>query len=86
MSSKVSIISNLDDQQVHEQAPERDGSDTLKREEKVKLTLLVDVQNQEDLPNDTIQNETLQGDIKDGIPTCREQANGKPHTGDLMAQ
>lgn len=85
-SSEVSRINTLYDQQVDSQAPEVEESETLKREEKAKLTPIGDVQYHNDLSKVTLQNKTSQRDIKDGTPSFHEEVNETTHIRDLVAQ
>lgn len=84
VSTEVSSINSLNDQQVEEQAPEGEESETPKREDMEKLTSIADVQYHKDLSKVTVHNKTPRGDVKEGTWTFREQVSHMIHIGDLV--
>lgn len=50
------------------------------------MTPLADIQYQTDPSRVIVQNETPEGNIENGTPTCSEQVSGMTHTGGLKAR
>lgn len=73
VSSRVSSVYIRSDQQVDDKVLKREEFKTLKRGDKAILTPNGDLRYHIDLSTKvTVQDNTIQVDIKDGTPTCHE--------------
>lgn len=87
MYGNVANKSTLQDKQADKQAPNAEKLETRNRENKPISTPMRAVQYPIDLSTkDIVQEKTLQGDIKDCIPTFREHLNFTTHMRDSTSQ